>query len=47
MLPNGRVYGRERIELLASKLNLKAGWIRDPTTGEDFMANEMQKVYIM
>jgi len=47
MLPNGRVYGRERIEVLASKLNLKAGMIRDPTTGEDFKACEMQKVYIM
>lgn len=47
MLPNGRIYGREVIELLASKLDLKAGWIRDPTTGEEYPADSMRKVYIM
>ncbi|KAI5790115.1 CTLH/CRA C-terminal to lish motif domain-containing protein [Geopyxis carbonaria] len=47
VLPNGRIYGRERIALLASKLSLPAGTIRDPTTGEEFDAEKVKKVYIM
>jgi macrophage erythroblast attacher len=47
ILPNGRIYGRERLELLASKLNLPAGKMRDPTTGEELDASMLRKVYIM
>jgi macrophage erythroblast attacher len=47
MLPNGRIYGRERLELLASKLNLQAGIVRDPTTGEEVEASSLRKVYVM
>jgi hypothetical protein len=35
------------LELLASKLNLPAGIIRDPTTGEEVEASKLRKVYIM
>ncbi|KAF8244717.1 hypothetical protein K440DRAFT_4421 [Wilcoxina mikolae CBS 423.85] len=47
ILPNGRIYGRERLDLLASKLNLPAGKVRDPTTGEELEASMLRKVYIM
>ena len=47
ILPNGRVYGRERLELLASKLNLPAGTVRDPTTGDVIEVSQLRKVYIM
>jgi len=47
VLPNGRIYGRERLELLASKLNLPAGILRDPTTGEEVEHDQVRKVYIM
>lgn len=47
MLPSGRIYGRERLELLASKLNLPGGMLRDPYTGEDVEYGKLRKVYIM
>jgi macrophage erythroblast attacher len=47
ILPNGRIYGRERLELLARKLDLPENIIRDPTTGEEMEKSKMRKVYIM
>ena len=57
VLPNGRIYGRERLEVLQKKLLGgavgvddieigKEGTCRDPTTGETFGWEEVRKVYI-
>lgn len=46
MLPNGRVYGRDRLLQMSAKLDLGAGHIRDPTTGVVYETDEMRKVYI-
>lgn len=31
VLPNGRVFGRERLKRLNEKLGTRPGWVRDPT----------------
>lgn len=51
VLPNGRVYGREKLEDLQRKLvggvgGVGEGEVRDPTTGEVFGWGEVRKVYI-
>jgi macrophage erythroblast attacher len=58
VLPNGRIYGRARLEELQRKLAMagggvdqlmigKEGQVVDPTTGERFTWPEVKKVYIM
>lgn len=46
VLPNGRIYGRERLLQLSAKVGLEEGQVRDPTTGEIFNTSEILKVYI-
>lgn len=47
ILPNGRVYGRERLVGMTAKLGLEKGKVQDPTTGEIFSEeNDMKKVFI-
>ena len=51
VLPNGRIYGRERLEELQRKLAGGVGEIgddqvRDPATGDIFSWSEVRKVYI-
>ena len=51
VLPNGRIYGRERLEELQRKLaggvgEIGEGEVRDPSTGEKFSWDEVRKVYI-
>jgi macrophage erythroblast attacher len=51
VLPNGRIYGRRRLEELQRKLEggageVSGGKVRDPTTGEVFAWEEVRKVYI-
>ncbi len=51
VLPNGRVYGRARLEALQRNLvggvgEVRAAYVRDPTTGEVFGWSEARKVYI-
>ncbi|KAM0719743.1 hypothetical protein Q7P37_003876 [Cladosporium fusiforme] len=50
VLPNGRVFGRQRLQLLNEKLGTKKGWYRDPTQlGEDDVEWEegsVRKVFI-
>lgn len=51
VLPNGRIYGRKRLEDLQRKLvggvgEVGSGDVRDPTTGEVFQWGEVKKVYI-
>ena len=48
VLPNGRIYGKERLLEMSRKAgSLEAGKVKDPTTGEVFDESEMKKVYIM
>ena len=51
VLPNGRIYGRQRLEDMQRKLAGGAGevagdQVRDPTTGKVFGWGEVKKVYI-
>ena len=48
VLPNGRVYGRERLLQLSAKssLGLDDKHVKDPTTGEVFEISKIRKVYI-
>ena len=51
VLPNGRIYGRRRLEELQRKLEGGVGEVaeeevRDPTTGEIYQWEDVRKVYI-
>ena len=47
MLPNGRIYGRERLLEMGRNVGfIGEGKVRDPTTGDVFEESEMKKVYI-
>ena len=46
VLPNGRVYGRERVLQMSAKAGLTEAFVKDPTTSEIFEASKIQKVYI-
>lgn len=46
VLPNGRIYGRERLREASVKGGVRPGWVRDPTTGDEFEESEVRKVYI-
>lgn len=48
VLPNGRVYGKQRLIEISRKMgSVESGHIKDPTTGQVFQESEMKKVYIM
>ena len=46
VLPNGRVYGRDRLLEMSAKVGLDAGQVKDPTTSVVYKASEVRKVYI-
>jgi macrophage erythroblast attacher len=46
VLPNNRVYGRERLFSLATNIGVPAGKVRDPVTGETFDETTLRKVFI-
>lgn len=47
VLPNGRIYGRERLMAMNEKLGTAEGKIRDPTiVGQEFSVSQVKKVYI-
>ncbi|KAI9768431.1 MAG: GID complex subunit containing RING finger motif [Geoglossum simile] len=46
LLPNGRIYGRERLLQMSTKLGMPDGKVKDPTTSEVFDASDMKKVFI-
>ena len=46
LLPNGRIYGRHRLEMMSEKVGVLEGQVKDPTTGETFSKETIQKVYI-
>ncbi|KAI9700451.1 MAG: GID complex subunit containing RING finger motif [Candelina mexicana] len=46
VLPNGRVYGRDRLFQISSQIGVPPGQVKDPTTGELFEQSRIRKVYI-
>lgn len=46
VLPNGRVYGRDRLLEISAKVGLDPGFVKDPTTADIFPAGDIRKVYI-
>ncbi|KAK3379809.1 CTLH/CRA C-terminal to lish motif domain-containing protein [Lasiosphaeria ovina] len=46
LLPNGRVYGKDRLEEYAVKAGLPPGQVRDLVTGESFTVDKLKKVFI-
>ncbi|KAI9742021.1 MAG: GID complex subunit containing RING finger motif [Cirrosporium novae-zelandiae] len=46
VLPNGRIYGRERLEMVRRKAGVGKGCVKDPTTGEVFEEDRIRKVFI-
>jgi macrophage erythroblast attacher len=50
VLPNGRVYGRQRLTAFNQKIGTETGWVRDPVAGvkgDVWAEAEVRKVYIM
>lgn len=50
VLPNGRIYGRQRLLEISRKIfgpTETASRVKDPTTGEVFDMEDMKKVFIM
>ncbi|KZF22660.1 hypothetical protein L228DRAFT_282752 [Xylona heveae TC161] len=46
VLPNGRIYGRDRLLDMSRKVGLGEKQVKDPTTGEIFHVDSMEKVFI-
>ncbi|KAK3375095.1 CTLH/CRA C-terminal to lish motif domain-containing protein [Podospora didyma] len=46
LLPNGRVYGKARLEEYADKAGLPKGQVKDLVTGESFSTDDLKKVFI-
>ena len=49
-LPNGRVYGSERLRVFNEKVGTERGWVRDPAggvKGDVWREGEVRKVYVM
>ncbi|KFA65993.1 hypothetical protein S40285_07188 [Stachybotrys chlorohalonatus IBT 40285] len=46
LLPNGRVYGKQRLEMQARKAGLPDGVIQDQLTGQQYKFGDLKKVYI-
>ena len=46
VLPNGRLYGRDRLFQMSAKVGLPEGRVKDPTTSELFNYLDIRKVYI-
>ncbi len=47
VLPNGRVYGRERLKQVSLKSGIDSGYVKDPTTSEIFEESKIRKVFIL
>ena len=46
VLPNGRVYGRDRLLEMSAKVGLDPEHVKDPTTSQIYLASDIRKVYI-
>lgn len=50
MLPNGRIYGSERLRVFNEKVGTEKGWVRDPMSGvvgEKWVESDVKKVYVL
>ncbi|BDD61969.1 GID complex subunit containing RING finger motif [Monascus purpureus] len=47
VLPNGRIYGQQRLLEISKVCSAETNKVKDPTTGEVFDQSEMKKVFIM
>lgn len=47
VLPNHRIYGRDKLMEFSAKMGVPEQIVRDPVTQEDFSADELRKVFIM
>ncbi|RYN52683.1 hypothetical protein AA0114_g4897 [Alternaria tenuissima] len=50
VLPNGRIYGSERLRVFNEKVGTEEGFVRDPAgglSGERWHESEVRKVYVM
>lgn len=50
MLPNGRIYGVERLRLFNEKVGTEEGWVRDPIAGktdEMWKCSEVRRVFVL
>ena len=50
VLPNGRVYGKERLKGWNVQVGTEEGWVRDPAEGlggQVWRGDEVRKVFIM
>ncbi|KAF2259594.1 protein FYV10 [Lojkania enalia] len=50
VLPNGRIYGSERLQSYNEKVGTEKGWVRDPVggaAGEKWRESDVRKVFIM
>ena len=47
VLPNDRVYGRDRLLEMSAKTGLPEGLIKDPTTGNLYNYSDLRKVFIL
>jgi macrophage erythroblast attacher len=50
VLPNGRIYGSDRLEAFNKKVGTEAGWVRDPVggiKGDAWKEADVRRVYIM
>lgn len=49
-MPNGRIYGSERLRVFNEKVGTEEGFVRDPAgglSGERWHESEVRKVYVM
>ena len=46
LLPNGRIYGKARLDEYAAKSGLPAGQVKDLITGEIYAGAELKKVFV-
>ena len=50
VLPNGRIYGSERLRLFNEKVGTEKGWVRDPVAGktdELWKDSEVRRVFVL
>lgn len=51
VLPNGRIYGSERLRVFNEKVGTEKGWVRDPVGGgtkeELYRESEVRRVFVL
>lgn len=49
VLPNGRIYGSERLRVFNEMVGTETGWVRDPVAGktEVWKESEVRRVFVL